>query len=243
MSSPEPGAPEAPRESAVSRIPGVFFSPVRTFESIARRPTWLAPLILWTLASAVVTLLVVPRMDFEPAVREAMEKRGQNVSEERMASIVESQKGIASAIGYASGFVAPTLVALLVALVYFGAFKAFGWDLRFKQSFGVTTHAFLPSVLGYLLAIPVIMRRERIDPRGMGDLVRSNLGFLVSRTDSPALYSLLSALDVFSFWCLALLVIGYAAAARVSRGKAAGIIVTIWALYVLGKAGWAAAFS
>jgi hypothetical protein len=41
---------------------------------------------------------------------------------------------------------------------------------------------------------------------------------------------------------MALLVIGFAAAAKASRRKAAGLVVGVWALYVLGKAGWAAIF-
>jgi hypothetical protein len=69
----------------------------------------------------------------------------------------------------------------------------------------------------------------------------SNLGFLVD-SKSAALHSILSSLDVFSFWTLALLVIGFAASARVSRKAATGVIVAIWALLVLGKAGFAAIF-
>ena len=74
-------------------------------------------------------------------------------------------------------------------------------------------------------------------------MVRSNLGFLIERKASPALQSLLESLDVFSFWSLALFVVGFAAAARISRKSAAGVIVALWILYVLGKAGFAAIFS
>lgn len=241
MSSTDTTAPSPPAGSAIARIPGTFFSPVRTLESIARRPTWIAPLVLWTAVSIAFTALLGSRMDYGPAIREQLEKR--NVPQERWDAIVESQSKFAATFGYAIGALAPAIVVLIVAAVYLGAFKAFGWDLRFKQSLGVTSHAFLPSVLGTLLALPVAFQRDRIDPRGLGDLVRSNLGFLVSREEAPALYSLLSSIDVFSFWVMALLVLGFSASARVSRGRAAGIVVTLWALYVLGKTGWAAAFS
>jgi hypothetical protein len=49
-------------------------------------------------------------------------------------------------------------------------------------------------------------------------------------------------MDVFTFWVLALLAIGYAAAAKVTRKKAAILILSLWGLFVLGKAGWAAIF-
>jgi hypothetical protein len=242
VSAAEPGVP-APRDSALARIPGALFSPVKTFASIARRPTWLPPLILWTICSLAVTYVVLPKIDYERIIRDAMEKRGQTVTEDRMQSIVESQKKIGNAFGLAWGALAPTIISVLLAAIYLGAFKAFGWDLKFRQALGVTTHAFLPAVVGSLVAIPVIAQRDQIDPRGMSDLVRSNLGFLVSRDDSPALYSLLSSIDVFSLWVMTLLTIGFSEATGVSRGKAAGVVISLWALYVLGKTGWAAAFS
>ncbi len=240
MSAAEDAAPAPPREGGLARIAGVFFSPVKIFDSIARRPTWVAPLLLWTLVSAVVTVIVIPRLDYERVIREAMEKRGQVVSAERLESIVEGQKRIGSVIGYAWGALAPTVLTLLLAAIFLGSFKAFGWDTTFRQAFGVTAHAFLPSVLGYLLAIPIILQREKINPADMGGLVKSNPGFLVERESAPAIHSLLSSIDLFSLWVLALLIVGLAAAAKVSRKQSAAVIVTLWLLFVLIKTGWAA---
>lgn len=227
---------------ALARIPGALFSPTKTFESIARRPSWLAPLLIWVVFSVVATSIVVPKMDLERMIRERLEKSGQTVSEERIQEIVQRQKSISGVIAYVIAGVVPAILSLLVALVIWGAFKAFGWDATFPQSFGATTHAFLPGVLGSILLIPILLSRESIDPRAMGDLLRSNLGFLVERDSSKLLHSLLGSLDLFSIWSLALFVIGFAAAAKVGRKQAAAVIVTLWFVYVLGKAGWAAAF-
>ncbi len=51
---------------------------------------------------------------------------------------------------------------------------------------------------------------------------------------------LLSSLDLFSVWTVALLAIGYAIATKVSRGKAAGIVIAMWVVYVGVKVGLAA---
>jgi hypothetical protein len=83
---------------------------------------------------------------------------------------------------------------------------------------------------------------DAIDPKEMGDLLKSNPGFLVDAKSSPALHSLLQSLDVFSLWTIVLLVVGLSAAAKISRGRTAGLVLTLWVLYVLGKAGFAAAF-
>ena len=224
--------------SALARIPGVFFSPGRTFESIARRPTWLAPLILWTVMSVGVTAALLPKIDYEQLTRQAMQKRGQTVPEERMTAIIEQQKKIGGIFGWAVGFLSPTMVSLIVAVVCWGAFKAFGWDARFSQAFGVTTHAFLPGVLKAAFLLFLITRQETVNPQALGDLLNSNLGFLVPRDSSKALHSLLQSFDIFSLWSLGLFVIGFAAAARIKRGAAAGVIVTLWLLGVAIGVGW-----
>ena len=236
-----PPVPDAASESALARIPGVFFSPVKTFESIARRPTWIAPLILMTAMSLGLTAAVLQKIDYDQVIRQAMQKRGQTIPEDRVSSIIERQKKFGGIFGWFFGVAGPTVACLVSAVVIWCAFKAFGWDARFSQALGVTTHAFLPGTLKSALLLFLVSRQESVNPQALGDLVSSNLGFLVD-SKSAALHLILSSLDIFSFWTLALLVIGFAASARVSRKAAAGVIVGLWALLVLGKAGFAGLF-
>lgn len=235
-----PGAPSS-GDSAFGRIPGVFFAPGKTFEAIARRPTWILPVLLWLAASLGVSAVLLPRMDFEKMTRERFEKSGRTVPDEQLQTIVERQKQFAPIFGYAGAALVPFVVTLLTAVILWGAFRAFGWDTTFPQSLGATAHAYLPSVLGALLLLPLVARQETVDPAAMGDLLRSNLGFLVPR-DQKVLHALLSSIDLFAFWSLALFVIGFAAAAKIRKGPAAGVILALWAVYVLGKAGLAGVF-
>jgi hypothetical protein len=227
---------------AAARIPGAIFSPGATFASIARRPTWVLPLLLWTVISFVVTSLIIPKIDWEHVTRQALEKRNQKVSEDAMPGIVERSRKIGSTISWFFGFAGPALASLFVALVIWGAFKAFGWDTTFRQSFGVTTHAFIPGVLGSVLLIPIVLKRETIDPEGIRDLLRSNLGFLVERDTAKVAHSVLQSVDLFSIWTIVLLIIGFAAAAKIPKKSAAGVIIGLWVLLVLLRAGWAAIF-
>lgn len=238
-----PGETPATPVSAFQRIVGTFFSPVRTLQSIAARPGYILPLALWIAASLLVSAFMLPRMDYEGMTRSRLEKSGQTLSEDRIQAQVAMQKRIAPKITLAIGALAPILITLLVTLVYWAAFKAFGWDFTFPQGVGVTAHAFLPGVLGALILLPVLASKDLIDPQNMSDLLRSNLGFLIERKSAPAVHSLLGSLDLFAIWSMILLTIGYASAARVSRKAAGGVVVALWALYVLGKAGLAALFS
>ncbi len=97
----------------------------------------------------------------------------------------------------------PLLVSLVTAVVLWGAFKAFGWETTYHAGARRDDARLLPGVLGALLLVPIVARQDRVDPSGIGDLLRSNLGFLVSR-DNKALHSLLASVDLFSFWTLAL---------------------------------------
>ena len=238
--SPEP-APTGP-DSPLGRVAGVFVAPARTFASIARKPGFVVPLFLATVLSVLATAVLLPRMDFEAALREQMAARDETVSEERLEKIVEAQKRFAGLV-YVWGALAPTVLSLLLAGIFWLSFKAFGWDHTFKQSLGVTAHAYLPNCLAALLLIFFTLRLDRFNPADLGDLVRSSPAFLVDRRENPVLHSLLQSFDVFSIWSLVLLVIGYSIAAKVSRAKAASIVVSLWALYVLGKAGFTALFS
>ena len=124
-----------------------------------------------------------------------------------------------------------------MTLVFWASFKAFGWDFTFRQGLGATTHSFMPGVLGALLLIPVILQRRRSTRRRWGTCCSPTSGFSWTSRLRPALHSLLASIDVFSLWSLILLTIGFAAAARISRKAAGGVVFAIWALYVLGKAG------
>ena len=241
--TPVPPPPDAgPDVSSAARIPGVFFSPGATFDAIARRPTWVAPLLLWTVLSVAITAVLLPKIDYEQLTRQAIQKRGQTVPEDRITSIVEQQKKIGTIFGWVFGAASPAVVSLLVAVVIWGAFKAFGWDSRFSQAFGVTTHAYLPGCLKAALLLFLISRQETVNPQALGDLLTSNLGFLVPRDTSKPLHSLLQSFDIFSLWSLFLFVIGFAAAARVKRGAAAGVIVTLWLVVVGLGVAWNAIF-
>lgn len=231
-----------PAASPLARIAGVFGSPGPTFESIARRPSWLLPIVISTVLSIAATAAIVPRMDFDTAVREAFAKRGISASEERIEKTIEVQKKFAGFFAYVWALFAGALVALVLATVFWISFKAFGWDLAFRQSFGVTAHALLPYIGATMLLILFVTRLDIVNPADLGDLTHANLGFLVDRHANPVLNSIARSMDVFTFWVMALLVIGFSTAAKVPRKKAAIVIVSLWGIYVLGKAGWTAIF-
>ena len=73
----------------------------------------------------------------------------------------------------------------------------------------------------------------------------TNAGAFLSDDAPKWQESLLSSFDLFVFWYLILMSIGYSATdpKKISFGKAFGTVVGVWLLYVIVKVGFTAAFS
>jgi hypothetical protein len=236
-----PPAAPAPEEGGLARLVGVFVSPVKTFASIARRPTWLLPFAIGIALTIPLTELIFSKSDMRAEITKSMSKSGRKVSEEQLDQMVERTRRMGPVFD-AIALVFVAAAAFGTAAVLWGACQAFGWNVRYKQSLGVTTHAFLPQTVASAGLLAVLWNRDTVDKATMGDALHTNLGFLADAHADPVGHALLSSADVVSFWIIALLVLGLSAAAGASRKRVAILVVSLWALFVLGKAGLAAVF-
>jgi Yip1 domain len=233
-------------DSSFGRLIGVLVSPGKTFQSIAERPTWLVPLILLVVVSTVVGIEVNRRLDpgeMRQMVKERIEKQQGEATPEQ----VDKGMEVTAKINSVTRWVIPpgtVVVYLLLNLLFWMAFRFFGGsDLDFKASFSVLLHAFMVQAVSALLTLPLILNRETIGvEEARGGILASNLAAFAPESLGKVARSLLSSIDFFSIWTLCLLVIGYHAAARVSKRTAAAIVVSLWAVYVAGKLGLTALF-
>lgn len=241
-------ASEAPAPmNHLGRIFGVLFSPRATLEDIARRPSWLAPLVVLAILGLGVSFFLNQRVDWGSYIRQKAEQnpRFAQLTEEQKQNALGVQVKLAPVLTHVFGAVGAALTALFFALVFWGAFNLFaGSGLRFGNSFGIASHALVPSGIGSLLAIVVMVAKTRgeVDPE---HLVASNVGAFLG-SDAPRwLASLGSSLDIFWIWIFCLLAIGFSAAnpKKASLGKAFGIVFGLWVVWVSAKVGWAAIFS
>ncbi|HEY0514118.1 MAG TPA: YIP1 family protein [Thermoanaerobaculia bacterium] len=234
-------------DSSFGRVIGALVSPGRTFRSLAERPTWGVALAIILVVSTLVGVLANQRIDpndMRKMVQQRLEKsQGGQATPEQVDRAVEiGQKISAVTIWLIPIFV--VLVYLIVAVLFWGAFRFFGGsDFSYKASFATAVHAFLPGMVAALLALPLILTRPHISIKeAQGGVLASNLGAFAPDSMGPALRTLLSSLDFFSIWTLCLLVIGYRATARVSAATAAVTAVVLWAVYVGCRVGMAALF-
>jgi len=236
------GAPATAEMSFTQRLTGIYFEPKKTFESINRKPSWLGIFIVVAVLGVAVSYALTSRMDYETYMRKAMQMNPwtRNMPEEQIEQVLSRPP---SAFGrYSQIIFAPVgmlVVYCILAGVFLLVYMMMGASIPFKKSLAVTIWGMAaPAIVVVILSIIFIMTKDPatldIDPAGN---VASNLGLLVSRSDNPGLASLLSSIDLFSFWSIFLLAVGYSAVSdrKLTTGKAAIGIIVLWAVYVAGK--------
>ena len=232
-------APAVAQKNGMQRLAGVLFAPAETFEDIARKPDFLAPILAIVLIGILSSIAVVPKLDFESMMREQMAQSGREMSPADM----DTAARIGAATGKVFAYSAPVInliMLLIIAGVLLMAFRLMGGDGTFKQAYSASLYAWMPLLVYSIIAAIIIMSRESVTPDLLPVIVRSNPGFLADPQSQKVLFALLTSLDVFTIWTLALLSFGFASLARVTRTKAAVIVVTLWVVLLVFKLGFAA---
>jgi len=226
---------------------GFFSEPGKTFEGLVKAPTWWLPMLLLVVSVAASIWVASPKMDYEQMMRESLEKRaektGAKVSETQVSDLAERSRKFAW-LGAPIGTVVVAVVAFGVAGVLWGSAKAFGGEIGYAQMLAIYGHANLPNVAGTIVAIPLFLAQPdaSLTQKSAARVLASNLGALLPFDAPSALYAAASSVDLFSLWCLTLLVIGFRKIPELPRGAATAIPIVLWVLYVVGKVGWRLAF-
>jgi Yip1-like protein len=241
-------APEAPeRVNSFGRIFGALFSPKATFESIARRPTWLAPIIVLSVLSLGVIGLFGNRVGWRAFFAKQMEgnSRVQQMSPEQQQQALEMQLRFAPPFVYAVGAVSSAVIAVVIAAVLLGMFNGLaGANLNFKTSLAIVAYGLSPRIIVGLLGILVLLLKDpsTVD---LQNLVASNATVLLSDGAAKWLVALFRSIDIFIFWPMFLMAIGYhrAAPKKLSTIGALAWLLVVYSVIVIVVVGLTAAFS
>ncbi|HLW83062.1 MAG TPA: YIP1 family protein [Candidatus Acidoferrales bacterium] len=249
MSSTTAAVPEAPQPiGPFGRVIGVLVNPGATFEDIARKPSWIMPIMLLIIINIAVTAIFSQRvgwrafMEKQIAQNSSAQQRMQQMTPAQREKTLQTQVKVASIFGYVGGVVGVPIVLLVLAAIFMGIFNATssaGLDLN--TSLGITSHAYLPFAIVGLLGI-LLMFIKAPDTIDIQNLVASNPGALLSGAAPKWLVSLLTSLDVFTFWVLGLMAFGYSVARprKIKMGSALTWVLGIWIVWVIVKVGLAA---
>lgn len=245
-SMPPAQAPE--RESnSIARIFGALFSPTETFRSIVRKPTWVLPIILIVLLSLTVIGIFGKRGGWRPYVQKQLASNSQF----QQLTPQEQQQRIAIALKYTPPFAyGEVVVALLLAVVIIAAILmatfnlVHGTQIKYKTAISIISYAWVPGIISGLLGIVIISLKDpaTVD---LQNIVVANASAFISTDAARWKIMLLSSIDIFTFWEMILMAIGFGVAAprKLTTAKAFASIFVVWLLWVAVKVGATAAFS
>jgi Yip1-like protein len=228
-------------DNSLGRVAGALWKPRETFASIAARPTWAVALLVIVAASTLVTVLWIPKIDVAEMVRDRIASSGQSVPADRIESAVALMSRLKWAMFLGPVLILQPIVIAGAAFVFYLVFRVVGSEQSYRQSLGVTVHAFLPLAIASLLAVPILLGRDSLSTEEVmsGGVLASNLGFLAPEDASPAIRALLQSLDFFTLWTVILLFVGYRQSSRLSKTSVAISVVCVWGLWVLLRMGLA----
>jgi Yip1 domain len=241
--SPVPASEPQAAISPIGRIFGVLFSPQTTFEDIARKPSWLLPVVISTILGIAATVTLNQRMDWRDYISQQIEKNPQaaNLSAEQKERQIEVSTKITSAIVYAVGVLGSTLFALVVAAAMMLAYNLLtGAGASFGQSFAISAHTLVVSLVSTPVLLLVLFLRPKgtIDPENP---VATNLAAFLPEETPKWLMVLGKSLDIFTIWMLILLAIGFAAVnpRKLKGSKSYVVAFSVWGALVIVKVLWA----
>jgi hypothetical protein len=226
---------------------GVFFSPKSTFQDIVRKPSWMLPILLTTILSILVSVAINQRINWREFMSQQIEKspRAAQMSAEQKQQQIEGGAKFTPPFTYVIGVLGPIVITLIITLVMWGAYSLLGGaSTNFTTAFSITAHAFLTGLVSSPLFILILY----LKPYGTADLdnpVAANLAAFLPDESAKWLVALCKSIDLFTFWTLILLAIGFAAVnpKKLKGAKSFTIAFSVWAVFVLCRVGWAFIFS
>jgi Yip1-like protein len=241
--APVPAAESQAAISPIGRIFGVLFSPKPTFEDIARKPSWILPVILTTVLSIIAVIALNQRMNWREYISDQLEKnpKAAQMSAEQKEKQVDISAKVTVYVVYAVGALAPIVMAVLIGAILMGAYNLLGGaGASFSQSIAIAAHSGLVGLISTPIFLLVLFLRPAgtIDPENP---VVTNLAAFLPEESAKWLVTLCKSLDIFTIWTLILIAIGFAAVnpRKLKGAKSFVIVFGLWGAFVLVRTMWA----
>jgi hypothetical protein len=229
------------------RCVDIFTSPTKTFVDLRRKATFWGPLIVMIVVGIGFSFTVQKKIGWEQVFQNNISQTPAKAEKIESSPNAASIKAISAKItaGATYGYWAIVLLITLVTslLIWVSINFGFGGTAKYSQIYAVSLYASLVMNIKFLLGIVAILAGLAPDSFLIQNPVGSNIGYYLSSDFPIWLRTLCAHIDIFEIWSLVLSVIGVAVVARVSKGKAAAVVVGWWIVFVLVAVAGAAAQS
>jgi hypothetical protein len=216
----------------LSNLFGLYFGPKEAFVNIVKKPSFWLPLLISLIIQLAFTGIWLSKMDMMEFLRSQAESAGKPFQAPPPQAL-----GFIRGTFWAIALLAGPIFSVLSSAIYLFIFRFFyASEVTFKQCMAIITHTFL--ALGLittpLMLIVFSLKGDwNLNPQ---ELIPANLTLLVAKDAvSKWLWALLGSVDLFSFWILFLLSVGFGVAAKRPTGSAFWGVATPWAVVVAVK--------
>lgn len=199
-----------------SRIVGVFYEPGKVFADLSQKPRWIVPIILGILFGLTFITAINSRIGWDQTIRTSIANnpRTADLTVAQREEIIQRGAKVASVIGWVGAVLGPPVFILIVAGVLTGIFNALlGTEIKFAQAFSITAYAF---VIRQLYTILMILLMYLKPPEDFDIRVSpfSPAAYMSRQDNSKLLMAVAGTLDLFTFWTLIVLAIGFTVLGR-----------------------------
>ncbi|MFZ0284563.1 MAG: YIP1 family protein [Terriglobales bacterium] len=249
---PGPTAVSAPEPAPLSqgaRIVDTFIAPSKTFTDLRRSASWWVPFLLLSVIAWAFFYVVDQKIGYRKVAEnqiqaspKATRQMDQLTPEQRSQATARQVAGIRYFL-----YAYPAVILLwnlIIAAVLFATFK-FGASVvvKFKTAYAIVMYASLPLLLKTVLATVSVLAGADPDSFNLQNPAATNPGYFLSPGNSPFLYSVATALDIFMIWTLILTAIGFSCVSKVKRSTAMAMVFGWYVVFTLGAAGFGALLS
>ena len=204
------------------KIIGIYYRPAEVFEQLKPKTLWWVPLIIVVAVSVAAVWITRPIV-----MPEILAQISQNpdIPPESLPQIQERiQNPLFSLLNV---FLGLPLAWLAVGLVFWGVFSMLGGKSTFGKMFAATVWAWMVSIPGSLVKVPLMFAMETAK-------VHTSLALLLpTEMDDTYIFRLLAQVDFFTIWTVFVMALGYSIFTGVDRKKSLWAVFIVWAAWVL----------
>ena len=239
LAQPPTPAPSA-KYSSMQRLWMMFTSPGAVFTDIGIKPTWVLAMVILVIVGVGAQVVIMPHVDTEATLRARFEDRSQEFTDAQIENMVEQGEKFGK-FGPIIGLVIAPIAWAIMAAVFFLMLKIVGSEADYSRTLSTTLYGYWPPTLVALVLTSILVQRVgKVPQQELANVVKANLGAFMS-PDAPAwLLAVGSTISIFNIWAVVLLIIGFSAVGKISKGRAAVVTLVPWVAWIVVKAAIAA---
>lgn len=215
------------RKTLVEPLIGIFIKPKNALETIVEHPHWILPFVI----------LVVFIIGMQWAIRDIVisdtvqRLQDQGLDGEKIEAI-QNQLHKMRFVNLGTIPISLGIVWLFLAgLLFFVGNTLLGGQTHFKTIFSIVAWTGLVDVLGIIIKTFLILAKGTL--QGVTTSLVILLPFLQEKENPSFFYRLLSKIDFFTGWKMALWIIGLSLAYRFPISKTTRLVLILWGFLIL----------